>query len=141
MGSNWQLLTYFVLMFPFISKLSIFFSICCKMLRSTKIKGKLAWNGSNGLPQWWTNTGVYMMERFVLALLWRRPLSYRNQCIDLQSKSMDWFLYDRVLHHERVKCVNMGKNKVWILFALEPFSAEFLSPYSCIRKYLIQEKM
>ena len=31
------------------------------------------------------------------------PLSYRNQSIDLQSKSMDWFLYDKGLLHERVK--------------------------------------
>ena len=38
-----------------------------------------------------------------LTLSWRRPLSYRNQSIDLQSKSMDWFLYDRGLRHERVK--------------------------------------
>ena len=30
------------------------------------------------------------------------PLSYRNQSIDLQSKIMDWFLYDRDLRHERV---------------------------------------
>ena len=35
-------------------------------------------------------------------LLWR-SLSYRNQSIDLQSRSMDWFLYDRELRHERVK--------------------------------------
>ena len=32
----------------------------------------------------------------------KRPLSYRNQSIDLHSKSMDWFLYDRDLRHERV---------------------------------------
>ena len=32
-----------------------------------------------------------------------RSLSYKNQSIDLQSKSMDWFLYDRKLRHERVK--------------------------------------
>ena len=38
-----------------------------------------------------------------LTLSWRRPLSYRNQSIDLQSKSMSWFLYDNVLRHERVK--------------------------------------
>ena len=38
-----------------------------------------------------------------LTLSWRRPLSYRNQSIDLQRKSMDWFLYDNVLRHERVK--------------------------------------
>ena len=34
---------------------------------------------------------------------WRRPLSYRNQSIDWQSKSTDWFLYDNGLRHERVK--------------------------------------
>ena len=29
--------------------------------------------------------------------------SYRNQSIDLLCKSMDWFLYDIGLRHERVK--------------------------------------
>ena len=29
--------------------------------------------------------------------------SYKNQSTDLQSKSMDWFLYDRELSRERVK--------------------------------------
>ena len=38
-----------------------------------------------------------------LTLSWQRPLSYRNQSIDLESKSMDWFLYDNGLRHERVK--------------------------------------
>ena len=33
---------------------------------------------------------------------WRRSLSYRNQSIDLQNRSMDWFLYDRGLRHKRV---------------------------------------
>ena len=37
-----------------------------------------------------------------LTLSWRRFLSYRNQSTDLLSKSMDWFLYDRNLRHERV---------------------------------------
>ena len=32
----------------------------------------------------------------------RRLLSYRNQFIDLLCKSMDWFLYDNGLRHERV---------------------------------------
>ena len=41
-------------------------------------------------------------KRFCLTLSWRRPLSYRNQSIDLLSKSMDW-LYDNGLCHERVK--------------------------------------
>ena len=38
-----------------------------------------------------------------LTLSWWRPLSYRNQSIDLFCKSMDWFLYDNGLRHERVK--------------------------------------
>ena len=38
-----------------------------------------------------------------LTLPWRRYLSYRNQSIDLLYKSINWFLYDRDLRHERVK--------------------------------------
>ena len=38
---------------------------------------------------------------FTLSL--RRPLSNRNQSTDLLCKPMDWFLYDKGLHHERVK--------------------------------------
>ena len=37
-----------------------------------------------------------------LTLSRRRPLSYRNQSTDFQSKSKDWFLYDNGLRHERV---------------------------------------
>ena len=37
-----------------------------------------------------------------LTLSRRRLLSYRNQSIDLRSKSMDWFLYDSGLRLERV---------------------------------------
>ena len=35
--------------------------------------------------------------------------SYRKQSIDLQSKSMEWFLYDTDLRHERVK----GRNNYY----------------------------
>ena len=38
----------------------------------------------------------------ITTLSWRRPLSYRKQSIDLLHKSMDWFLYDNGLRHERV---------------------------------------
>ena len=38
-----------------------------------------------------------------------RPLSYRNQSIDLQSKSMDWFLYGNDLRLERVKNAVLSK--------------------------------
>ena len=43
-----------------------------------------------------------------LILLWRRPLSYRNQPIDLLCKSMDWFLYDNGLRHERVNSFHVS---------------------------------
>ena len=33
----------------------------------------------------------------------QRLLSYRNQSIDLLRKSLDWFLYDNGLRHEKVK--------------------------------------
>ena len=33
----------------------------------------------------------------------------RNQFIDLLCKSIDWFLYDRDLHHERSKVNNKSK--------------------------------
>ena len=49
-----------------------------------------------------------------LTLSWRRPLSYRDQSIDLLCKSMDWFLYDNGdngLRHERVKGISQ-----WIIF-------------------------
>ena len=41
----------------------------------------------------------------ILTISWRRPLSYRNQFIDLLRKSIDWFLYDSGLRHERVRQV------------------------------------
>ena len=47
-----------------------------------------------------------------LTLSWRRTLSYRNQSIDLLRKSMNWFLYDNGLRHERVK--NNVTAYVWI---------------------------
>ena len=43
------------------------------------------------------------MALLLLTLSSWGPLSYRNRFIDLQSKSMDWFLYHRDFRHERVK--------------------------------------
>ena len=48
-------------------------------------------------------------QTWALTLSWRRSLSNRNQPIDLRSKSMDWFLYDNGLRHERVKEDNLKK--------------------------------
>ena len=54
-----------------------------------------------------------MVIQVFLTLSRRRPLSYRNQSIDLQSKSIDWFLYDNGLRLERVKC-NIFEYKITI---------------------------
>ena len=41
---------------------------------------------------------LYLFNSFISEV----PIVYK-QVIDLQIKSMDWFLYDNDLHHERVK--------------------------------------
>ena len=51
-----------------------------------------------------------------LMLSLRRSLSHRNQPIDLLCKSINWFLYDRDLGHERVNPVQAN---VPYLYALK----------------------
>ena len=58
-------------------------------------------------------TGWVRNATWNLTLSWRRPLSYRNQSIDLQSKSLDWFLHDNGLRHERVKWY-LGRLKLYV---------------------------
>ena len=53
----------------------------------------------------------------LLTLSWQRLLSYSNQSIDLQSTSVDWFLYDNGLRHERVKLL---QKKFLVIFAEVP---------------------
>ena len=51
--------------------------------------------------------------------------TFGNQSIDLQSKSMDWFLYDDDLGHERVKhfisfkFVFSSHEYLWIAYLIE----------------------
>ena len=47
---------------------------------------------------------IWKAKEYHLTLSRWRPLSYRNQSIDLQSKSMDWFLYDNGFGRERINC-------------------------------------
>ena len=56
-----------------------------------------------------TKTNLANLITTGITFSWRRSLSYRNQSIDLQSKSMDWFLYDKDLRHERL-------NSFWLWF-------------------------
>ena len=53
----------------------------------------------------WCIWSSVRVTKFVLTLPWRWPLPYKNYSIDLQSKSMEWFLYDNDLRHERVNLV------------------------------------
>ena len=46
-----------------------------------------------------------MWMKSVLNLLWWRFILYRNYSIDLQNKSMNWFLYDKNPRHERVNAL------------------------------------
>ena len=45
-----------------------------------------------------------------------RSVSYRNQSIDLQSKSMDWFLYGKGLRHERVNLLSTHFKSMFHLY-------------------------
>ena len=82
--------------------------------------GTLAWNGSKEIRQDQINS--FMAEV---------PIIYRNQSIDLQSKSMGWFLYDRDLRHERV---NGGERLVCIVIYVLIFQSVkwvlFVWPYA-----------
>ena len=49
------------------------------------------------------NGEIAQRDKIVLTLSRRRPISYRNQSINFQSKSMDWFLYDIDLSREIFK--------------------------------------
>ena len=51
-----------------------------------------------------TDSRCMWMKR-VLNLSWRRSLLYRNQYIDLQNKSMNWFLYDQNLRQEGINAL------------------------------------
>ena len=55
----------------------------------------------------------------MLTISWRRPLSYRNQSIGLLRKSMDWFLYDNGLCHERV-----NSSVIYQVSSSKPISAQ-----------------
>ena len=69
-----------------------------------------------------------------IALSWRRPQSSRNQSIDLQNKPMDWFLYDRGLHHERVKSI-LIKGDI-DLVSTQNISYPMISTRTCVNQWV-----
>ena len=93
-------------------KQTLFFSasLCPWSARNrSSISVETAWVHILGLRQWKPcilsrlSSKMFHSVQHYLTLSWRRSLSYRNQSIDLQSKSMDWILYNRVLGYERFK--------------------------------------
>ena len=86
-------------------------------------------------------TLVFLFYFSILTFLWRSSLSYRNQSIDLQSKSRDWFLYDMDFGHERANVNfefmylgNSHINLTCIFTTLNRYSGIFLSNYNLGRK-------
>ena len=71
---------------------------------------------------------VPMLDTFISEINFRfssfmtESLSCRNHSIDLQSKSMDWFLYGRDLRHERVNKLSVTESK--LLYLVPSFIAE-----------------
>ena len=83
---------------------------------SIELRTKLLWSK---VPDKVLNTHLWPV---FLTLSRRTSLLYRNLSIGLQSKSKDWFLSDRDLHHKRVNYwsrVIMDSPNVW-LFRFSP---------------------
>ena len=77
----------------------------------------LCWKYFDGLNL--LHISLIRFNHLHLTFSWRGPLSYRNQSIDLRSKSVDWFLYDNGFRHERVKkkLKNKWNIKAWFLIS------------------------
>ena len=79
-----------------------------------------------------TTLSYYSVASIILTLSWLRPLSYRNQSIDLRDKSTDWFLYDNGHRHERVNfdchCNNITSFNIWTWISLIDNYYRFIVP-------------
>ena len=74
-----------------------------ELLKLYSKKIKQVWSLKGIIVECYSNIHLFCYDVFLLTLSWTSSLSYRNQTFDLLCKSMDWFLYDRELVHERVK--------------------------------------
>ena len=61
----------------------------------------LTWSSSSDFSKLFFTHVIILTSPLTLSR--QRSLSYRNQSTDLQSKSMDWFLYDNGPRLERIK--------------------------------------
>ena len=100
------LLTFFIdLITPVISSTQIACDVMCVQHVIKKLKNLI-----------FTVNSFFCRPSSHLTLSRRRPLSYRNQSIDLLCKSVDWFLYDNGVRLERVKSNLSIKNLNEYLF-------------------------
>ena len=88
-------------------------STCCPVNRGysrkkSETEKKLKKNKTNYALQHVRIDSWCMWVKSILNRSWRRFLLFRNQSIDLQNKSMDWFLYDKNLRHVRVHALLLG---------------------------------
>ena len=72
---------------------------------------------------------IKALEKYIntLTLSWWRSLSYSNQSTDLLCKSMDCFLYDRDLRHERANVLSSFQHVNWDKFLTNYFLPELFS--------------
>ena len=96
------------------------------VLEDNQNQNKLRW-----LSKW---KGLFPFKKIVgsrslLTFSWRRSLSNRNQSIGFLCKSMDYFLYDRDHHHERVNGCEF--RKYFAIFSLKESTS--LAKYLSVR--------
>ena len=92
------------------------------------------------------NKFIFAQQRYDhLTLSRRRPISYRNQSIDLLWKSMDWFLYDIGLRREGVKkllkCIQFAKYLLFVSYVhdiIASFSYLVTPPFRSINSLLFE---
>ena len=88
----------------------------------------------------WLKGSYYMTDLFsctqLINFFMMGSLSYRNQSTDLQSKSMGWFLYDRDLHHERVKYFLIHLFHCFIYSTVDLVILSFLQGKICLRGFV-----
>ena len=75
-------------------------------------------NVSKFISDWFCQTLALQLSSLMLQntgkhYLWRRSLLFRSQSIELQNKSMDWFLYNGDLRHKRIK-INRNIDTKWV---------------------------
>ena len=83
-------------------------------------------SGSDCASTWAKNLHQSFLINSHLTLSQRRPISYRNQSIDLQSKSMDWFLHDIGFRRERIKPI---QNSVSVMFTKSSLLCKILQNF------------